>query len=514
MHYSSCHHHYFNPPTAKDDDDDGDDDYDEQQREQCYDEQHPRRRVVVDYEARIAKLEETRRAERTGRIRAEMKLRSFLKSGGGGGGGGGISRVSRQLSGEKSEWEEEAEIDGGTCHDDDDSDEDAIATTEFKQQHYDFKSSSKRKESKKNLKMHREQQQHYLLQLQTIGTIVSPYTKRMGTPRQGALVPSGRGYVQLTNIPMECLEGMEGYSHAWIIFSFHANTNIDANIHTDVNSSHNNHRSNDNYLTNNNRNSSSSTRRMIPLSKTKIRPPRGNGIKVGMLATRSPHRPNNIGLSLVRISHLDVKYKRLHITALDLVHGTPVYDIKPVVPWDIPGGRQHDTIPLLVVPDYVSREDDTIDTVQFTSKAQQSLEVCVNNGKLSPLYTTENNGLEEAKNTICQILAQDPRASNSNGPNKRGSTTTMSTSSSSTSAGAAATITTKTTSTTSLSTHYKMLFCSVEIEFQVRNNNTQDSDGDGDGENGGGVVVTVENIYDDLDLTSVEYVDGIPILLK
>ena len=235
---------------------------------------------------------------------------------------------------------------------------------------------------------------------------------------------------------------------------------------------------------------------MIPLSKTKIRPPRGNGLKVGMLATRSPHRPNNIGLSLVKISHLDKKHKRLHITALDLVNGTPVYDIKPVVPWDIPG--QYDKVPL-VVPKYVSQEEDVIDNVEFTIEALQSLERCVWNGKLSPLYTTENSGLEEAKKTIGQILAQDPRASNSNGPNKRGST-------SATAAAATATAIARASSTC-----YKMLFCSVEIEFQVRSNNNNDTKNDGVG---GGVVVTVENVNDELDLTRVEYVDGIPILLK
>lgn len=126
----------------------------------------------------------------------------------------------------------------------------------------------------------------------------------MGTPRQGALVPSGRGFVQL-RIPVECIEGLESYSHAWIIFTFHANT--DTPTATTIGSATN------------------TTSSKLNFSKTKIRPPRGNGIKVGMLATRSPHRPNNVGLSLVKISGVDKKEKRLHIQALDLVNGTPVY---------------------------------------------------------------------------------------------------------------------------------------------------------------------------------------------
>ena len=428
-------------PSIADDDD------------QPHQQQQQQQGLILDYEARIAKLEETRRAERTGRIRAEMRLRSLLKS---------ISGNSQLID------EAERDDDGGHCHFDDD-----VTTSKLQKDDNANRSGSKINNNNTSPTKHpRIQQEQHLLQLQTIGTIVSPYTKRMGTPRQGALVPSGRGYVQLTTIPMECLEGMESYSHAWIIFSFHANTDINTNTNNDGNN----------------------TRRMIPLSKTKIRPPRGNGIKVGMLATRSPHRPNNIGLSLVRVSHLDMKHKRLHITALDLVHGTPVYDIKPVVPWDIPG--QYDSIPL-DVPSYVSHDEDTIDNVEFTTKARESLEICLRNGKLGPLYTAENNGLEEAIETICQILAQDPRASNSNGPNKRGSTST----SPSTTLGTA-------TSTCSSSTYYKMLFCSVEIEFQVHNNNDDDKNGVR------GVVVTVENVNGDLDLTSMDYVDGIPILLK
>jgi tRNA-Thr(GGU) m(6)t(6)A37 methyltransferase TsaA len=128
--------------------------------------------------------------------------------------------------------------------------------------------------------------------LKCIGSVRSPFTKRMGTPRQGALAPHSRGYIQLNHsvAPMETLTGLDMYSHAWILFQFHANTDLQS----------------------------------ISV-KTKIRPPRGGGIKVGSMATRSPHRPNNIGLSLVKIDGIDTKKKRLHISALDLCNGTPVY---------------------------------------------------------------------------------------------------------------------------------------------------------------------------------------------
>jgi tRNA-Thr(GGU) m(6)t(6)A37 methyltransferase TsaA len=129
------------------------------------------------------------------------------------------------------------------------------------------------------------------MQLKCIGTVVSPFIKRIGTPRQGALVPHSRGFIDLSSkvAPMETLQGIDQYSHAWIIFQFHANTDFQGS------------------------------------GKTKVRPPRAHGEKIGQMATRSPHRPNAIGLSLVKVDGIDYKKKRLNISGLDLVHGTPVY---------------------------------------------------------------------------------------------------------------------------------------------------------------------------------------------
>jgi len=218
--------------------------------------------------------------------------------------------------------------------------------------------------------------------LRCIGTIVSPFTKRMGTPRQGALAPHSRGYLQLdpSIAPMETLSGIELFSHAWIVFQFHANTDT------------------------------------ADSRKTKIRPPRAGGLKVGTMASRSPHRPNAIGLSLVKVVGVDVKRKRLYVAALDLVNGTPVYDVKPVVPWDIPG--HFPNTPTLTVPTWVSQED-TLPHVTFTSSAEQSLAQCLHSNHLAPLYTTTNNNnihngtndeFQCAREAIREVLAQDPRA--------------------------------------------------------------------------------------------------------
>lgn len=69
--------------------------------------------------------------------------------------------------------------------------------------------------------------------------------------------------------------------------------------------------------------------------------------KVGVLSTRSPHRPNPIGVTLAKIERVDKKNRCLHLSACDLVHGTPLLDIKPYVP-------QYDTLPSSRVPDWIA----------------------------------------------------------------------------------------------------------------------------------------------------------------
>ena len=66
-----------------------------------------------------------------------------------------------------------------------------------------------------------------------------------------------------------------------------------------------------------------------------MNPPRLNGSRKGVFATRSPHRPNPIGLSLVRLDA--VRGRSLHLSGIDLVDGTPILDIKPYLPpYDLP----------------------------------------------------------------------------------------------------------------------------------------------------------------------------------
>lgn len=130
--------------------------------------------------------------------------------------------------------------------------------------------------------------------MQRIGQITSCYKDKFGTPRQPGLAPSSEAKILIDKQwqPESSLEGLEGFSHLWVIFEFHQNTN--KNFHA------------------------------------KVHPPRLGGKQMGVFATRSPHRANSVGLSLVKI--VKVEKDGVVISGVDLVDGTPVFDIKPYLP--------------------------------------------------------------------------------------------------------------------------------------------------------------------------------------
>jgi tRNA-Thr(GGU) m(6)t(6)A37 methyltransferase TsaA len=144
------------------------------------------------------------------------------------------------------------------------------------------------------------------LVVQPIGTIRSIYRLCVGTPRQGLLAPNARGRIELLKLgdssAAASVDGLEGFTYIWIIFVFHLNTQ-----------------------------SNYKQRRF----KSKISPPALGGKKVGIFATRSPHRYNPIGITLCKLEQIQVNGPHsvtIHVSGLDLVDQTPVLDIKPYVP--------------------------------------------------------------------------------------------------------------------------------------------------------------------------------------
>lgn len=123
--------------------------------------------------------------------------------------------------------------------------------------------------------------------------------EKFGLPRQSGLVPDLAGRVEMAEgfRQREALRGLEGFSHVWLVWGFSRN-------HT---------------------------------WSTTVRPPRlGGNTRLGVFATRSPFRPNPLGLSLVELEKVvwDGPHgPELQVKGADLMDGTPIYDIKPYVPY-------------------------------------------------------------------------------------------------------------------------------------------------------------------------------------
>lgn len=139
------------------------------------------------------------------------------------------------------------------------------------------------------------------VQIQVIARMKSDFPTKFGIPRQSGLVESLRSTIvfepEFRN--SDALRGIEGYSHLWLIWQF----------------------------------SEAVRQEWSPT----VRPPRlGGNTRMGVFATRSPFRPNNLGLSSVKL--LDVEHTKeygtvLHVGGADLMDGTPIFDIKPYIPY-------------------------------------------------------------------------------------------------------------------------------------------------------------------------------------
>lgn len=142
----------------------------------------------------------------------------------------------------------------------------------------------------------------------------------------------------------------------------------------------------------------------VRAAKSKVHPPRCDGMKVGLFATRTPHRPNPIGLSLVRVERVEAD--AIHFSGIDLVDGTPILDVKPYVPFadgavgvgpSGPGGSPYSVAPWLAQMPTPDLE------VVFTPQAEQQLAALAPSLKLLP-------SAAQARAALGEILAADPRS--------------------------------------------------------------------------------------------------------
>ena len=139
------------------------------------------------------------------------------------------------------------------------------------------------------------------INIQVIAKMRSDFPTKFGIPRQSGLVEALESTIVFEPAfrNSDALRGIEGYSHLWIIWQF----------------------------------SKAVREEWSPT----VRPPRlGGNTRVGVFATRSPFRPNNLGLSCVKligVEHTDNEGTVLHVAGADLMDGTPIFDIKPYIPY-------------------------------------------------------------------------------------------------------------------------------------------------------------------------------------
>ena len=135
--------------------------------------------------------------------------------------------------------------------------------------------------------------------VQPVAIAHTPFAEKFAIPRQPQLATAARAVIELLppyNQP-EALVGLEQVSHIWLLFQFHQAPADDP-----------------------------------AAPRLRVRPPRlGGNEKLGVFATRSTHRPNGIGQSVVKLEK--VEGTRLWVSGVDLLDGTPILDIKPYVPY-------------------------------------------------------------------------------------------------------------------------------------------------------------------------------------
>ncbi|KAJ3282063.1 hypothetical protein HDU79_010289 [Rhizoclosmatium sp. JEL0117] len=173
-----------------------------------------------------------------------------------------------------------------------------------------------------------------------IGTVESAFVSKRGTPRQGLLVSGSRGILQFSKeLPVEAFVGLDGYSHVFVMFIFHDNTNLPKLLLRTAESAatgEDSPNSSSPLTTRSSTLSTSKFNKTVPLFAAKVFPPLLRGGNTGVFATRSPHHPNPFGQSLVKIEAVDAQNRRVLVSGLDMVEGTPILDIKPWNPADCP----------------------------------------------------------------------------------------------------------------------------------------------------------------------------------
>ncbi|KAK7329843.1 hypothetical protein VNO77_24023 [Canavalia gladiata] len=205
-----------------------------------------------------------------------------------------------------------------------------------------------------------------------IGIVHSCFSTRNGTPRQPLLVPLARACLvfNTSRVPPASLEGLAEYSHCWVLYVFHLNTDLEKLWK---------HPSKSGF-------------------KAKVTVPRLKGGRMGVFATRSPHRPCPIGLTVAKVEA--VQENMILLSGVDLVDGTPVLDVKPYLPYC-------DSIQGATVPNWLMEDNLlSVASVSFSEDFTSALENCWIMTEKKSLYASPG----EFQSLIKQVLSWDIRS--------------------------------------------------------------------------------------------------------
>lgn len=203
------------------------------------------------------------------------------------------------------------------------------------------------------------------MDIQPIATFHSPFASKFGIPKQSGIIQELSGKIVFCPAyrDPDALRGIEGFDYIWLIWGFSANRHAATSL--------------------------------------LVRPPRlGGNKKVGVFASRSPFRPNGLGLSSVRIDRIEWKSEQgpvIHVLGADLMDGTPIYDLKPYITF----ADSH--------PDVRSGFAEE----RKWKKLQVSLSAEYKEQLLKNAYWTEDTIRQ-----LCEVLAEDPRPQYQNDPEK------------------------------------------------------------------------------------------------
>ncbi|WDE16997.1 tRNA (N6-threonylcarbamoyladenosine(37)-N6)-methyltransferase TrmO [Acinetobacter schindleri] len=197
------------------------------------------------------------------------------------------------------------------------------------------------------------------LTIPVIGIMKSPYKEKFGIPRQPNLVEV-EAYIEMQAPYNDLLafEGIEEFSHLWLLWQFHDNKNQENSKF-----------------------------------RPQVRPPRlGGNQKIGVFATRSMYRPSPIGLSVVKLKEVKKvgKTVRVYVTGSDLLDGTPIVDIKPYI---------HYSDAVMEAQSGYAQEEPVRKYVVWSEQAELEREQLVQTKGLS----------EQVIRELAEVLSLDPR---------------------------------------------------------------------------------------------------------